>query len=115
MFGSNNLWCGDNWQPVSFDPQQHLNSTSGDQVVEEKVHSVDKACERCSCSLCDTKDLSDAVTSLQLHFTHTCSDCSNRNVLQQYSRCLKCEGKLVELFNNTMTITAKEDLLHSLR
>ena len=114
MFGSCRLWCGNHWQPVSCDPQQHISSVSSDQVVEGTVH-VDRACASCCCSLRDTKDLLDAVTSLQLHSTHTCSDCSDRNVLQQYSRCLECEGKLVELFDNTMTITAKEDLLHSLR
>ena len=114
MFGSCRLWCGNHWQPVSCDPQQHISSVSGDKVVEETVH-VDKACENCSCSLCDTKDLLDAVTSLQLGPMHICSDCSDRSVLRQYSRCLECEGKLVELFDGTMTITAKEDLLYSLR
>jgi len=61
-----------------------------------------------------SKHLLDGLTSLQLHPSSDSSS-SNDHVLKQYSRSLECEEKLVKLFDNTKTITAKEDLLHSLR
>lgn len=110
VYGSYRLWCGNHWQPVSCEPKQDISSTPDNQTVEEKVNTVDRTCD--NHKLHDAKDLLDGVTGLQLHTTHINGDC---NVLQQYSRCLECEEKLVTLFDNTTTITAKQDLLQSLR
>ena len=110
MYGSYRLWCGNHWQPVSCEPKQNISSTPDNQTVEEKVNTVVRTCD--NHKLHDAKDLLDGVTGLQLHTTLTSGDC---NVLQQYSRCLECEEKLVTLFDNTITITAKQDLLQSLR
>lgn len=112
MFGSYHLWCGNHWQPVSYDPKQDSRSTSDSETVEEKVCTVNRVCDNCHHPLHDAEELLDGLATLQLHSTHT--SCG-RNVLQQYGRCLECEEKLVKLFDNTTTITAKEDLLHSLR
>lgn len=106
MYGSYHLWCGNHWQPISYDPKQEMCSAHDNQTVEKST------CENCHHQLCDTKDLLEGVTSLRPQYMHTSS---GQNVLQQYKRCLKSEEKLVELFDSTVTITAKEDLLHSLR
>lgn len=111
MFGSYSLWCGDHWQPVSCDPKQDVIG-----VHKKKMDTIDSSvCENCQHDLGDPKDLLGRIETLQLHSLQTGDDCSGRNVLQQYSRCLKCEERLVKLFDNTVSFTAKEDLLHSLR
>ena len=109
------MWCGNHWQPVSCDTQ----------TTEDKVHTVNSVCVNCQHHLNDAKGLLDELTSLQLHSVHSSSDCGSSsssssssdssNILQQYSRSLEYEEKLINLFDNTVTITAKEDLLHSLR
>ena len=111
------MWCGNHWQPVSCDAKQIMSSTCDDKTGEERVHTMNSACSNCQHRLNDAKALLSELTSLQLHSIHTSSDCSSSsiNVLQHYSRCLEYEEKLVKLFDNMVTITAKEDLLHSLR
>ena len=84
-------------------------SSEDDRLITPSSSSI---CIDCHHRLNDTKDLLDGLTSLQLHRS---TDSTNDNVLKQYSRSLECEEKLVKLFDNTMSITAKEDLLHSLR
>jgi len=99
------LWYS-NWQPVSCDPKQDTES------VEEKVQ-IDSVCEAREHLMSDGKDLPGGLTSLQTHSTS--NDNTGGVAQQQCSRCLEYEEKLVKLFDNTMSVTAKEDLLHTLR
>lgn len=105
------MWCGNHWQPVSCDAKQDLSNTHDTQTTEEKVATVN-VCVNCQRHLNDTEGFLNELSSLQLH---SGSSSGSNTVLQQYSRCLEYEEKLVKLFDNTVTITAKEDLLHSLR
>ena len=100
MFGSYHLWSGNHWQPISRDSKEDMGAHDSHSSEDDKVNS--------------SKHLLDGLTNLQLHCSSDSSS-SNDHVLKQYSRSLECEEKLVKLFDNTKTITAKEDLLHSLR
>ena len=109
------MWCGNHWQPVSCDAKQDVSGTHDTQTTEEEVPTVKSVCANCQCHLNNAKGFLTELSSLKLHSSSNTGSSGSSNVLQQYSRCLEYEEKLVKLFDSTATITAKEDLLHSLR
>ena len=122
VFGLHHLWCGNHWQPVPYNPKE---TTFGAQNLSSKEtqHHCDIPTNICATDsiTVDTTvtDVSESdngacgSANLQAHPDN--SNCTGRDVLHQYTRSVECEEKLVKLFDGTKTLTAKEDLLHSLR
>jgi len=107
VFGLHHLWYGNHWQPIPCDPKEKTLKTQNNLSRKETYHhATSKAVTEIDSGACGSASLLAQPAN---------SDCTDRDVLYHYTRSVECEEKLVKLFDGTRTLTAKEDLLHSLR
>jgi len=120
VFGLHHLWCGNHWQPVPCDLKENTLETQN-KLSSKGTHHHGGVPNNISAidGTAVGKDVTDVSKSdsgaCGLASLQTQPANSDRNVLLHYTRNMECEEKLVKLFDGTRTLTAKEDLLHSLR